>query len=340
MLSFKKYVTEATRPERITTREQVLSTVARHKSEGEILNPVYVDLKDQVKRIFEKDTKAVKDICLNASHAERKENGEDENLSALYYAIPWDSLASLSSVEKVVAKIEKTPLNDNKRKAISAAKSLLKDWKDIAKDIKDLKSKVVKVTTKRAEVKATAATVMQSKMNDSSSLIKVLESHLEEYKDMAKERATEFLAPYIKELKAHGGDINKIAPYPRSGYGGHDYKMAQAKRHVYTSITKSANGSRKVGDPEILVINQPLVDRYVNNAVKDAEASYRGFMHKMITKIGKPVVEASMTGNIWVNASLKVTCADGEKQTWNTKMIINFSKYRTMFNQFPTRKVK
>ena len=340
MLSFKKYVTEATRPERITTREQVLSTIAHYKSEGEILNPVYVDLKDQVKRIFEKDTKAVKDICLNASHAERKENGEDQNLSELYYAIPWDSFAGLSAVEKIVAKIEKTSLNDNKRKAISAAKSLLKDWKDIAKDIKDLKSKVVKVSTKRAEAKATAATVLQSKMNDSSSLIKVLESHLEEYKEMAKERATKFLAPYIKDLKTHDGNMDKIAPRPSSKMSQADYKMAQAKRQVYQMISKPSGASRKPSDPEIWIANQGLVDHYINDAVKGAEASYRDFMHKMITKIGKPVVEASMTGNIWVNASLKVTCADGDKQTWNTKMIINFSKYRTMFNQFPTRKVK
>jgi hypothetical protein len=340
MLSFKKYITEATRPERMTTREQVLASVAQYKGEGEILNPVYSDLKDQVKRIFGKDTKVVKNVCLNASHVERKENGEDENLSALYYAIAWDSFAGLSSVEKIVAKIEKTPLNDNKRKAIAAAKSLLKDWKDIAEDIKDLKSKVVKVTTKRAEVKATAATAMQAKMNDSSSLIKVLESHLEEYKEMAKERATKFLDPYIKTLKTHGGDMSKIAPYPKSNIGVSEHKMAMAKRQVYQAISTPKSSSRKPNEPEIWAVDQRLVDHYINGAVKGAEASYRDFMHKMITKIGKTVVDASMTGNIWVNASLKVTCSDGEKQTWNTKMIINFSKYKTMFNQFPTRKAK
>ena len=75
-------------------------------------------------------------------------------------------------------------------------------------------------------------------------------------------------------------------------------------------------------------------------SVQGAEASYRDFMHKMITKIGKPVVNAKMTGNIWTSAVLTVNTNDGEEQVWNTKMILNFSKYQKMFNQFPSRRKK
>ena len=60
----------------------------------------------------------------------------------------------------------------------------------------------------------------------------------------------------------------------------------------------------------------------------------------MITKIGKPVTNAKMAGNIWTNAVLTVTTNDGEEQVWNTKMILNFSKYQKMFNQFPSRRKK
>jgi hypothetical protein len=83
-----------------------------------------------------------------------------------------------------------------------------------------------------------------------------------------------------------------------------------------------------------------MINRYIELNVKGAEEAYRNFMAKMIQKIGRPVVDAKMTGNIWTNAVLHVTTNDGEKQTWNTQMILNISKYQKMFNQFPTRKVK
>jgi hypothetical protein len=73
---------------------------------------------------------------------------------------------------------------------------------------------------------------------------------------------------------------------------------------------------------------------------KGAEDAYRDFMEKMIQKIGKPVVDATMTGSIWTNAVLHVTTDDGEEQSWKTQMILNFSKYQKMFNQFPSRRIK
>jgi len=82
------------------------------------------------------------------------------------------------------------------------------------------------------------------------------------------------------------------------------------------------------------------VNRYVELSVKGAEESYRQFIRKMIAKIGKPVIDAKLTGNIWTNAKLEVTTSEGESKVWNTKMIINFSKYQQMFNQFPTRRAK
>lgn len=51
------------------------------------------------------------------------------------------------------------------------------------------------------------------------------------------------------------------------------------------------------------------------------------------------MIEADMTGNPWHGSTLHVTCVDGEKQSWNTQMIINQSKYQKLFNQFPSRGV-
>jgi hypothetical protein len=98
--------------------------------------------------------------------------------------------------------------------------------------------------------------------------------------------------------------------------------------------------SDRAGDPYIVKANQVMIDRYIELNVKGAEDAYKNFMGKMIEKIGKPVVDAKMTGNIWTNATLHVTTDDGEEQVWSTQMIINFSKYQTMFNQFPSRRKK
>jgi hypothetical protein len=156
---------------------------------------------------------------------------------------------------------------------------------------------------------------------------------------MAKTRATEFINNKLDALKKVDWHIDKVAPRPNSNYGyGTDYKTAAAKRSLYTSITTSK--SSRVGGSDVVEPNRPAIERYIDNAVKGAEESYRNFMAKMIQKIGKPVMDAKMTGNIWTNATLHVTTNDGEEQVWNTKMILNFSKYQTMFNQFPSRRKK
>ena len=322
---------------RMTTHQEIVSAVAVHKKAGEIVNPVYQDLVNQAKRVFRSDAEQGRKMILSVMHAGDGSQNRDHDISDLYYAWPDDSFQGLGKFEKTLLKVEKMN-KQNMGPVIRAGKDILAIWKPVAEDLKDLKGKVVKMTTKRAEAKQVAAKEMGAKFADSSSLIKVLESHLNEYKDMAKQRAEEFVKNKLDYLKKHDWILNKAAPYP-SGYGT-DYKMAQSQRSLYTSITKSKSSSLRVGEPDIREPDQQKIDRYVKNSVDGAEASYREFMQKMITKIGKPVVNAKMAGNIWTNAVLTVTTNDGEEQVWNTKMILNFSKYQTMFNQFPTRRKK
>jgi hypothetical protein len=317
----------------MTTVGEITAAIAAHKKAGEILNPTYQDLSGQARRIFGSDTNHARDLMLKHFHAGDK----TEELNTLYYDWPSDSFMSLGKAERALAKVK----GDKYKDVISAATEVIKKWKPIAADLKDLKGKVVKVTQKRAEAKTAAAAVMQSKFNDSASLIKVLESHLKEYKDMAAKRAGDFLKDKLATLKDAGWDLNKVAPPPNSSNMDRErYMTAQNKRSLYTSITKAKDSSSRRGEPDIREPNQVMIDHYINQAVKGAEESYRDFMQKMINKIGKPVTDAVMTGSIWTNASLKVTTSDGENQTWNTKMILNFSKYQKMFNQFPSRKLK
>lgn len=328
MQSFKSFVVEGTR---YTTYKEIVDAIAAYKKAGEILNPVYIDLNSQAKRIFGKDTDAGRNMILDHLRAEGRDS-QDPVLNDLYYAWPHDSFVSLGKVEKLAAKLKPQYKN-----VAAAAKKLVGDWKQIVVDLKDLKGKVVKVTQKRAEIKAAVSTAMARKFADSSSLIKIFESHLQEYKDMAEKQARAFVKERLDFLKKHGMDLDKAVPRTKDY---NQYKSVEAKRSFYRSITKAKHSVVRADDPDIRVPHNEMIERYVNLNVQGAEDAYRGFMQKMIEKIGKPVVDAKITGNIWTNATLTVTTNDNEEQVWNTKMILNFSKYQKMFNQFPTRRKK
>ena len=330
MKTFTQFMAES--KIRMTTLGEIVAAISVHKKAGEIVNPVYQDLVNQAKRVYRGDAEQGNEMILSVMHAGDGGQNRDPDISDLYYAWPRDSFQSFTKFEKALLKVEKMNKKKGMQTVIKVGKELIADWKPVAEDLKDLKGKVVKITAKREQAKQAAAKEMGAKFNDSSSLIKVLESHLGEYKAMAKKRAEEFVENKLDYLSKHDWDLDKAIPRAA------DYKMAQNQRSLYSSITKSKSSSRRVGEPNILEPDQQKIDRYVANSVKDAEASYREFMQKMITKIGKPVVDAVMTGNIWTNAVLTVTTNDGEQQVWNTKMILNFSKYARMFNQFPTRR--
>lgn len=324
MKSFKNYITEA----RMTTHQEIVDAIAAHKKAGEILNPVYQDLGSQARRIFGKDCEHVRELILKHFGSGDK----TEELNNLYYDWPYDSFASLGKAEKSLSKVKGSKYND----VVTAANEVIKKWKPVASDLKELKGKVVKVTQKRAEAKEVAAKEMSKKFADSSSLIKVLESHLKEYKDGAEKYAIKFVEDRLNFLKKHDWNLDKAVPRDRYGYD----KSAEQKRNMLKSITKSKSAYLKHGEDDIREPNQEMIKRFIDMNVKAAEDSYKSFMQKMIQKIGKPVIDAKMTGNIWTNAILTVTTNDGEQQVWETKMIINFSKYQQMFNQFPSRRKK
>lgn len=328
MKTFKTYIAES----RMTSHGEIVAAIAGYKRAGEILNPAYQDLGSQARRIFGTDTRHVNELILAHMHA----GDRSPELNDLYYSWPSDSFASLGKAAKLLAKVKDPKYNN----VIKAANTVINMWKPVADDLKELKGKVVKVSQKRAEVKAAAAAVMTGKKADSAALIKILDSHMNEYIQMAKKRATEFVNDKLATLKKSDWDLNKVAPSPHSRMSSSEYKSAQAKRDIYRSITKSTVSSIRPGQPDICEPNHVMIDRYIEMNVRGAEDAYKSFMEKMIQKIGKPVIDAKMTGNIWTNATLTVTCDDGEDQVWSTQMILNFSKYQKMFNQFPSRRKK
>lgn len=335
MKSFKSHLNEQAN---ILDHATLVTAIDTHKKAGEIINPEYVQLTDAAKRLFRKESSAVQSHALDLLRTIRTEKGDDSIVQEFYYNIS-DSLAGLGKLQKMADK-QKNSSDEHVKSIVSEVNNLVAKWKPVADDLKALKDKVVKVSAKRAETKAVAAKAMERKFFDSSSLIKVFEDHLEEYKKGAREEAEKFIDARVAALKKAGWDLNVVAPEPKSGFGSEAYKTAQARRAVYTSITKAKASYRKPNEPDIRELNQDMVDRYINQAVQAAEDDYRAFMQKMIEKIGKPVVKAKMTGSIWRNALLTVETNDGEEQVWDTKMIINYSKYQRPFNQFPSRRKK
>lgn len=329
MKTFAKFIAEA----RMTTHGEVVAAIAAHKKAGEIMNQAYKDLADQSRRIFSGDTRHVTDLMLKHIHAGNK----TQELHDAYYDWPSDSFASLNKAARTIAKLKDPKFKD----VVQAGNEVVKKWAPVAADLKELKGKIVKATQKRAEAKAEAEKVLEKKKGDSKALIKIFDEHMKEYVAAAEKRAKEFIDDKLAILKKAGNDLNKVAPMPNSRtMGTSEYKTAQAKRDLYRSITKSTEYSVRPGQPDIREPNKAMIDRYIEMNKKGAEEAYENFMHKMMQKIGKPVVDAKMTGNIWTNAILTVTTNDGEEQVWHTQMILNFSKYQKMFNQFPSRRKK
>lgn len=329
MKSFKSYITEA----RMTTTGEITDAIAKYKKAGEIMNQDYIELNSRARGIFSNDTHHVNELILKHIRAGDK----TPELNDLYYDWPSDSFVSLNKAGRQLAKLKDPKFKD----VVSAGNEVVKKWAPIAAELKELKGKIVKATQKRAEAKAAAEKVLEKKKGDSKALIKIFDAHMKEYIAAAEKRAKEFIDDKLAILKKAGNDLGKVAPPPNSRtMGASEYKTAQAKRDLYRSITKSTQSYLRPGEPDIREPNKAMIDRYIEMNKKGAEEAYQNFMHKMMQKIGKPVVDAKMNGNIWTNAILTVTTNDGEEQVWHTQMILNFSKYQKMFNQFPSRRKK
>lgn len=328
MKTFKSYITEAR-----MDHDAIVKAIAAYKHAGEILNPRFNELKSAISYDMRHGKFSPKDELLTLIRDER--NDRDFDLNDLYYT-SFDSLAALGKIEKLAAKLHKKN-NPRYKKMLAGVDQFVKAWKPVAADMKLLKTKIVKATQKRAEAKLAMNDAMAKKFADSSSLIRIFESHMDEYKQRTADEAKAFVKRLLDNLKKDDWDLDKIAPL---SFGRSDYRMMRNKRDLYQMITKASKSSYGRGEPHIVQPDRAKINRYVEMNVQGAEDSYRGFMEKMIQKIGKPVIDATMTGNIWTNATLTVTTDDGEQQVWSTKMIVNFSKYNKMFNQFPSRRKK
>jgi hypothetical protein len=164
--------------------------------------------------------------------------------------------------------------------------------------------------------------------------------------DAAEARAHELVARITVKLAEAGGDIDKLAPRPSSFHMGRsEYKKAQSWCNLAARVTERDKPKMDAQEckphPTYFVIMSTAKCEQLVKEFRDlAAASYEAFVQKMMGKIGK-VTSASLDGDsTWTYSNLTVVTEAGETQVWRTQMIVNCSVLGTLFNQWPTRRVK
>ena len=308
---------------RLETPAQVLQAIKEYEGADEIMNADFNHIKEQASYRFRDAFNISRQMLLAI---EDRQDWWDE----LYWAFP-STFTQLNKFKKALAKCE-----DSKIKA--AAENELTVWEEIANGMKALKPKVVKAAKKREEAKAKAQMEFSAKKQASGAMISLLEKHRKEYITEANKKAKAYLKMKLKDLAAKDWDLNELVPNNARSEG------ARQERAFYLSITeddaaKNPNFYTRTG-PNFRKASKQQEKKWLDLQARGAEMNYDSFINKMVVKVGEPCVEADLKGSIWTNAVLTVTTESGEQQVWKTKIILNFSKFGKMFNQFPTRKMK
>jgi len=158
----------------------------------------------------------------------------------------------------------------------------------------------------------------------------------------AEQDATNFIARLLANLEAANWDLNVVAPRPLNSDDRATYLAKSRKIGQYQSITTYSPDQtfRRVSDPYYRVRSETAEALFVKTAKELAAQQYDTFVEKLIHKIGA-VETASLHGeHVWGHSILTVAKADGSTERWKTQQIVNVSKLGTLFNQWPSRKVK
>lgn len=162
----------------------------------------------------------------------------------------------------------------------------------------------------------------------------------------AIESAAQYAMNMVEKVKAKleesGWDLNAAAPYPHGCMGRNEYQLKHSTHTLFCRLTKTDESKKQTYNfrsPRYVVIDSDKVSRFIEDARTQAGFQYDAFVAKLVAKIGE-CSSAKLTGNhVWSHSILTVQKASGE-ESWKTQTIINTSKLGTVFNQWPTRKLK
>lgn len=148
------------------------------------------------------------------------------------------------------------------------------------------------------------------------------------------------------KLEQHGGDCHAAYPYPSGMYS--NYRILKAEYDLVRSITIPAPGApcTRMGmhAPEPRIMRPDLAERQAAEARTFADGFIVTYAAKLAGKIAEAdaayeISTVNYTGSAdpFSNSRLVLNGSNGG-MVWNTRCIINVSKYGKLFNQWPTRK--
>jgi len=293
-----------------------MKSFAEFIAEGTLNKSQYKELRQSLGYEIEKAFKPVVAALLSIP---RDDRGAD--FDELYWGSPSD-IQSFKFYGKKLAKFK-----NKSNMYYQLANGVYASFADRVAELDAMKDNVVSAVVTRAVVKEKKAVEVRKAVDDSGSMVRELEKFRKEYVKKAGDTADVQYENISKVLKDGGYDLEVVAPYPNTSMSRFQYTIAKERYALYSRLSDN-------GKP-----TSALKAKYRAENERAADFSFSAWVAKMVMKVGDPVIEANMTGNPWNGSVLTVKTNKGETQVWNTKMILNFSKYRTMFNQFPsTRK--
>lgn len=307
--------------------------IARHEAAGELDAPTYSSLKYHVDRAIETTSRVIAEEHLYGTGGELYKLNPGNAWAALLGCTPMHYARDVLAVANKLAKIKSPALKAHAYYLDVAA--YVERYAPMSQRLVDLKSKVVSVRAKRDAKKTAEEVERVQKFKDYSTLVNVLKEHIGAYMDRAGTLAAEHFDYFMKMMANVGWDIDSAAPKPTRSMTQGQYLAAFELRDFLLAVTDAVDA-----DKIIRKLNKKKREGYINEARHAAEDAYMSWIYKMIQKIGKPVTMAVMVGNPWYGSTLTVHTNDGERQVWLSKMIINYSKYNRMFNQFPSRRAE
>lgn len=245
-----------------------------------------------------------------------------EDVQALNYELPREARL-IASFEKKLNKVK------TEHALIAECRALIAELQPLADLVAFFKTVEVKATVKRAAVKAQKIEEVRVASHTDVVYQAVLPLKL-----MAQDRAELHFRASVRiaaeEILNAGGDLEKLVPIPEGKLTGFQEARINAARRFYVSICNLRNH-------RYLTLNDQLVETEVLKVRRDAAFQFEAFVSKLNDKINDVTLKAELAGDPWIGSTLTVETKNKGTQVWNTKMIVNVSKYGKVFNQFPTR---
>lgn len=193
--------------------------------------------------------------------------------------------------------------------------------------------------TKLTKAEQRTKTLLAELINLKHPVAMAIEPLREEAIERAEADAKKKVEFVRKELAAAGNDINAVAPYPAHNLRRSEYWIALSRYLLFRSLCTWRTASGRSGEPQPADVDPEKVETFVKESKENAAHQYDAFVVKLCRKIGD-CESASISGShVWGWSILTVEKTGG-REVWKTQQIVNVSKLGTLFNQWPSRKLK